>query len=318
MINTTNRSGTLPTKTISIVDTIACCKCDNNNSSYTRVRSISHIRSSMAAAPISFCFGAGEDIVTFSTSRPDRQNRMRLEPSTATSSFQVRKIQLPKEIIGLIQSSRRLCTPKDSGDYVEKSRIELWFYAQVGHTRNSCPTYWASRWYCRYDVMVHGRDRQLSVNTFSSEDLEVIAVQSLAKFLWLCQLLFLESKSHLLGNMLADWANFTTGICTVALRGGGGALAQHPWKILTSVFWMGYWWRFATYRWWADSYRNEARWCFALGCWNFARDINHGSPLDSTGAPLQNSGASGKRGWLKSGTLNKDWTRKVIAHHQNW
>ena len=121
MINTTNRSGTLPTKTISIVDTIACCKCDNNDSSYTRVRSISHIRSSMAAAPISFCFGAGEDIVTFSTSRPDRQNRTRLEPSTATSSFQVRKIQLPKEIIGLIQSSRRtfLQLQTDSRDYVE-------------------------------------------------------------------------------------------------------------------------------------------------------------------------------------------------------
>ena len=89
LINTTNRSGMLPTKPISIVDTIACCKCDNNDSSYARSAIDITYRSSMAAAPVSFCFGAGEDIVTFSTLRPDWQNRTRLEPSTATSSFQI-------------------------------------------------------------------------------------------------------------------------------------------------------------------------------------------------------------------------------------
>ena len=45
--------------------------------------------------------------------------------------------------------------------------------------------------------------------------------------------MFLESKSQLLGNMLADWANFYNGY----LHGGPSeeeeaSLAQHPWKIL--------------------------------------------------------------------------------------
>ena len=58
-----------------------------------------------------------------------------------------------------------------------------------------------------------GRTRPSSANTFSSEDLEVIARKlEFGKIvLWLCQLMFLESKSQLLGNMLADWANFYNG-----------------------------------------------------------------------------------------------------------
>ena len=61
---------------------------------------------------LSFCFGSGESIVTFPTVRPNKnQNNgpsaTMFQAQQQQQSLNIYNRQFPKEIIGLIQSSRR-------------------------------------------------------------------------------------------------------------------------------------------------------------------------------------------------------------------
>jgi hypothetical protein len=196
-------------------------------------------------APLNFCFGSGETIMTFPTVRPNKNQSWSTEPKPAVQSqqyFNIYKRQFPKEIIGLIQSSRR--TFLELQDECNKSV----------QTNNSLKpvVLRASRSYTEQltnciellddivDMLYmnsksNNNYNESSSGTFSKEDLEIIARKlEFGKIVfWLCQLLFLDSSSQLLGNMLADWANFyNTYLHGTPTEEEEMLLAQNPWKIL--------------------------------------------------------------------------------------
>ena len=81
---------------------------------HTYIYSSNRKKNTMASSnALSFCFGSGESIVTFPTVRPNKKNQ-NIGPSATMfqaqqqqQSLNIYNRQFPKEIIGLIQSSRR-------------------------------------------------------------------------------------------------------------------------------------------------------------------------------------------------------------------
>ena len=198
---------------------------------------------------LSFCFGSGESIVTFPTVRPNKnQNNgpsaTMFQAQQQQQSLNIYNRQFPKEIIGLIQSSRR-------------TFLELQSDCNNNNNNNLKPIVLrASRSYIEQlsncvelldDIVdmlqMNGNNNSNNNNgssssssgIFGADDLERIARKlEFGKIvMWLCQLLFLDTNAQLLGTLLADWANFYN----MYLHGGPTEeeemrLAQNPWKIL--------------------------------------------------------------------------------------